>query len=234
MKKLSVVVGVWNEEKHLEACLRSIAKQTLPRKDYEIIVVDGGSTDKTVPIAKKHADIVMEGAYKPLGAARQAGLVKAKGRIVAFTDGDGMVPTDWVEKIVGAFEDRKVVCTMGPLSPLEQDVSLPIRFAMWGWAVSAKAFALLNLGGAIGFNFAVEKKRFMGIGGFRHIQLEDTDASFRLGKIGKLKYLDAIPVKTSARRFEKWGIWKTLSKGLIGNLQVFSGRTPSVVWERVD
>lgn len=234
MKKISVVIGVWNEEKFIRECLKSINNQTLSRKDYEIIVVDGGSTDRTVAIAKKYANVVLDSAYRPLGAARQAGLKKAKGRIVAFTDGDSMVPKDWLETIVRAFDNPEVVCAMGPVKCLEKDVPLSIRMAISAWVNSAKFFALINMGGAIGPNFAVNKERFMSIGGFRKIQIEDTDASFRLSKIGKLKYLDKIPVKSSVRRFKKWGVLKTLTKGLIGNLQVFSGRTPSIIWEKTD
>lgn len=233
MKKVSVVVCVWNEEKFIGECLKSITNQTIPRKDYEIIVVDGGSLDRTVKIAKQYADITLDGGYKPLGAARQAGLRKAKGRIVAFTDGDGIVATNWLGEISNAFDGPGVVCVLGPIQCLEKNVPLLIKLGIWFWSSFAKAFALLNLGGVIGSNFAVDKKKFMSIGGFRKIQLEDTDAGFRLAKIGKLRYID-IPVKSSVRRFKKWGVWKTLSRGVLVNLQLLSGKTPSVVWEKFD
>jgi glycosyltransferase involved in cell wall biosynthesis len=233
MKKVSVVVGVLNEENYIERCLKSIRKQTIPRKDYEIIVVDGGSTDNTVGVAKKYADVVLTG-LKPIGAARQAGLKKAKGKIVAFTDGDGTVPKEWLEKIINGFDGDGVVCVMGAIEPLEKKMRPLTRFAIWSWSFWAKVFALLNITGAIGSNFAVDKKTFMSIGGFRKIRLEDTDASFRLGKIGKLKYVDNIPVKTSVRRFEKWGVFKTISVGLWGNIQIVLGLTPKLKWEKVD
>ena len=234
MKKISVVVGVWNEEKFIESCLKSISNQTIPRQDYEIIVADGGSKDNTVKIAKKYADVVLEGGYKPVGAARQAGLKKAGGKIVAFTDGDGTVPREWLETMVKAFEEQGIICVTGPIECLEKEVPLSIEQAVWIWMKTAKLFTLLNIAGAIGSNFAVDKKSFMKIGGFRKIKLEDTDASFRLAKIGKLKYLDNIPVKTSVRRFERWGVIKTMSIGLLANLQVFLGMTPSTDWEKVD
>ena len=233
MLRASIIVPTLNEEKLVGRCLKSLSKQTIPRKDYEIIVVDGGSKDKTVRIAKKYADKVLEGNYKPLGAARQAGFEAAKGRIVAFTDGAGVLPENWVEEIIKAFDEEGVVCALGPIACLEDDVELPIRFAMKSWMLTAKLFALLNLGGVIGSNFAVDKKTFKKIGGFRKIQLGDTDAGFRLARVGKLKYLDNVPVKTSVRRFREWGVIKTLMMGLIVNFQVFFGLNPSVKWEKV-
>ena len=55
---ISVVIPSFNEEERIERCLVSLTKQDFPRNDYEIIVVDGGSKDKTREIAEKYADIV--------------------------------------------------------------------------------------------------------------------------------------------------------------------------------
>ena len=85
--KVSIVVPAFNEEQYIEKCLKSISKQTLSRRDYEIILVDGGSKDKTLKIAKKYADKILKNK-KPIGAARQAGLKAAKAPVVAFIDAD--------------------------------------------------------------------------------------------------------------------------------------------------
>ena len=57
---ISVVIPTYNEGKNIEKCLKSLLKQSLPRREYEIIVVDGKSKDNTVKIAKKYADRVVQ------------------------------------------------------------------------------------------------------------------------------------------------------------------------------
>jgi glycosyltransferase involved in cell wall biosynthesis len=57
--EFSVIVPALNEETCIEACLKSILRQTLPRNSYEIIVSDGASNDRTVEIARKYADRVV-------------------------------------------------------------------------------------------------------------------------------------------------------------------------------
>ena len=47
MKKISVIVAVYNQEKYIGRCLRSLIRQTIPKQNYEIIVIDDGSIDKT-------------------------------------------------------------------------------------------------------------------------------------------------------------------------------------------
>jgi len=55
---ISIVIPSFNEEENIESCLLSLTKQTIPRNSYEIIVVDGGSKDKTRQIAEQYADLV--------------------------------------------------------------------------------------------------------------------------------------------------------------------------------
>ena len=56
---ISVVVPTYNEERNIERCLNSILSQTIPREDYELIVVDGESKDQTREKAERLADRVI-------------------------------------------------------------------------------------------------------------------------------------------------------------------------------
>ena len=105
-KKLlvSVVVPAYNEEKLLARCLLSLTNQTFPRQDYEVIVVNNASTDKTVQIAEKYADQVIDESQKGLMFARQAGFQAAKGKYILRTDADAFVPFNWIEQVVGTFQ----------------------------------------------------------------------------------------------------------------------------------
>ncbi len=94
---ISVIVPVYNEEKRLEACIKSLLDQTLPRSAYEIILVDNGSTDKSVEIIKKFPVIYLsEGIASPY-RARNTGVRAARGEILAFVDSDCRVDSNWLK-----------------------------------------------------------------------------------------------------------------------------------------
>ena len=67
---ISVVIPSFNEEERIERCLASLVKQDFPRNEYEIIVVDGGSKDRTREIAEKYADVVFIQTSPKVGGAR--------------------------------------------------------------------------------------------------------------------------------------------------------------------
>ena len=103
MFQIAVVIPVWNGEAVLGRCLDALARQTLPRGAFQIIVVDNGSTDATRDIARRHpgVDLLEElapGSY----AARNRGIGDVRAPITAFTDADCEPAADWLENILGA------------------------------------------------------------------------------------------------------------------------------------
>lgn len=105
MPEVSVVIPAYNEEKLIERCLKSLVKQDFPRRQYEIIVVDNGSTDKTASLAKKYADKVVYEPKKGLMYARKRGFDEAQGEIILRTDADAYVPYNWISRAVRIFRD---------------------------------------------------------------------------------------------------------------------------------
>jgi glycosyltransferase involved in cell wall biosynthesis len=101
---ISVVIPTYNEESTITRCLQSLASQDLPRQEFEIIVVDGNSSDKTRDIAAKFADRVMIQTSPKVGGARNDGIIAAHGSIVATTDADCICPPNWLSTIKGIFE----------------------------------------------------------------------------------------------------------------------------------
>jgi glycosyltransferase involved in cell wall biosynthesis len=95
--KISVIIPAYNEEKYLPKTIASLLH--LRRKPDEIIIVDGGSTDKTAAVARGAGAKVIIVAHRGIGFARQQGLKAATGDIVAYTDADTVVPDDWLVKI---------------------------------------------------------------------------------------------------------------------------------------
>ena len=109
MKLVSVVVPTRNEEHALEKLLKSLKKQTY--KNYELIVVDGGSTDDTAGVAKKYgAKVIKEyGKYKSPANARNIGVEKAKGDIIIVFDCDYEVDEKFLERGVKTFSSEETV-----------------------------------------------------------------------------------------------------------------------------
>lgn len=104
MVKCSFIVPAYNVEKYLERCIRSIMDQSC--SDYEIIIIDDGSTDKTGMIADEICETynssyfsirVIHQENKGLGGARNTGILTAKGDYIVFVDSDDFVRQDMIE-----------------------------------------------------------------------------------------------------------------------------------------
>ena len=102
------------------------------------------------------------------------------------------------------------------------------------WNSFVKLAYLFGKGGVVGPNFAVDKTACIKVGGFRSIHTEDSDLSLRIIKAGRLVYLEDNEVKTSVRRFKRWGIIRFAFIGIICNLQILFGGKPSLGWEKID
>lgn len=111
--KVSVVVCSYNGGATLRQCLESLLDVNYP--DYEIIVVDDGSTDDTVDILLEFPSVkVIRQPNRGLSAARNAGLDAATGAIVAYTDSDCFADADWLSLLVEQLERSGAAAVGGP------------------------------------------------------------------------------------------------------------------------
>lgn len=107
---VSIVVPTRNCSDTIAFLMDSIARL---RGEYEVIVVDN-STDGTAEIVSRYPFVNLVKLNKRgLNLARNIGVIRAKGEIVAFTDGDCILPPDWVEKIVEALKDGAYMAVGG-------------------------------------------------------------------------------------------------------------------------
>lgn len=114
MTDISVVVPVFNAARTLDACLDAIALQDLPEHAFEVLVVDNNSTDATAAIARRHASVrVLAEPRQSAYAARNRGLAQARGRWIAFTDGDCVPRPDWLRRLTSRLADPSVQVVMG-------------------------------------------------------------------------------------------------------------------------
>lgn len=101
--KISVIVPVWNGEAVLGRCLTALADQTLPREDYDVIVVDNGSTDATAAVARGFAGVQLLSEPTPGSyAARNMAIGVAAAPLIAFTDADCVPDPHWLECALAA------------------------------------------------------------------------------------------------------------------------------------
>lgn len=219
--KISVVVPSYNEEKYIEECLKAIKNQSM---ECELIVVDGGSKDKTVDIAKKYADKLVFDKKEGFAAAKNLGASSASGSIVAFTDSDTLVSEGWLERIACNLKGDCVGCG-GPMLIYDGNA-----FDKFMWFVFAYLSPMLT--SWVRFyqfpspNCAYTKKAFDASGGFGRgmKMLDDTEFSNRMKKQGKLKFDRKMQVHTSARRTVQKGYLWIFRKYASAYLKYFSGK----------
>lgn len=113
---VSVVAGIRNEERFIEECVESLLNLDYPENSYEIIIVDGMSTDKTRELVQKYPVKLLINERKNVAAARNLGVENSRGDLVAFTDGDCKVDPLWLKTLVNEMKNAPddVVCVGGP------------------------------------------------------------------------------------------------------------------------
>jgi len=111
--KVSIVIPVYNEADRLDACLRSIADQTVSA--YEVIVVDNNSTDGSAAIARSYPFVkLLRENRQGVVHARNRGFNAARGGIIGRIDADTILPICWVAQLQTLFaEDRTLSAVSG-------------------------------------------------------------------------------------------------------------------------
>ena len=180
--RVSVVVCAFNAASTLEDCITSLERLTYP--DYELIVVNDGSNDRTSEIAHGHPRVrVIDTPNRGLSAARNVGLAEATGEIVAYTDADVRVDRDWLTFLVQPFLASDVVGSGGPNVVPDDDPPMAQCIAR---APGEPTHVLLDdriAEHVPGCNMAFRREALLAIGGFNPIYLragDDVDVCWRL------------------------------------------------------
>ena len=188
--RVSVIIPTHNEQLHIEECVESLLSQTLSPDDYELIVVDDGSKDRTPQILKNYT-IRYPGRVKLFhqqhggpALARNLGAGKALGKIFAFLDGDMYFAPDFLEKLISPIEAGE---TIGSFT-LDEFVANAANI----WARSWCVCYYLPVGRRVPENLteresnvfrAIRKEDFWSVGGFDSAGYhDDRSVSQKLGK----------------------------------------------------
>lgn len=180
--KISIIVPTKNSEKTLDSCLMSIKTQSY--KNYQIIVVDNSSTDKTLKIAKKYTKkVFIKGPER--SAQRNFGAKKAKGDYVFFVDSDMKLTKHVLKQCVDILAKGKYI--KGIIIPEES-------FGKGFWANAKK----LERSFYVGVDFMeasrfFERKAFLSAGGFDESMIsgEDWHMSQIISKEGSIERIHA-------------------------------------------
>ncbi len=223
MPKVSIVIPTLNEQYALPRCLESLDKQSF--EDFEVLVVDSGSMDRTVSIARKHGARVLYEPKLGFAVAKNFGAAEAEGEILVFTDADSEYPKDWLKRVEGHFGRKEVVAVFGPLRPMEQRLLHRVMFALTtNWL--PRISALFGFYIAQAPNQAFRRNAFEKVGGFdeRLRMLEDNELPNRIKRLGKVVFDPRMFVLSSARRFEKEGYLRATRRFLEAYWKIYVQR----------
>lgn len=214
---------VFNEAPRIERFLRQFDEQSLPRGEFEVIVVDGGSDDGTQDVASRIADRVIAQTSEGIGGARNDGISISRAPIVATTDADCVVSRDWLERIVHHLADPSVVAVCGPDGPIERTLKARAVYVFLRAVVGfGAALGLYTTGGA---NSGFRRAAFLDVGGYRSLpHSDDVEIAMRLKRRGRIVYDPQLAVRVSTRRMARDGYLRTLFTWLRGDVKVLTGQ----------
>ncbi len=216
--KVAVVIPVWNERPNLPACL-SAARAALPAA--EIIAVDGGSTDGSREWLAAAPGVRLVDSARGKGPQQNAGAAVTSGDVLLFLHADCELP------------DRAMAGLEAALAnPRAAGGCFDVRFAeRRPWSLHPFALGMNVRARLLRRSFGdqalfVRRSIFEQIGGFPNWPLfEDYELVRRFKRHGRFQVIP-IPLTLSARRFQKYGVWRTLVRVLALQLGFYLGVSP--------
>ncbi|MDE1845883.1 MAG: glycosyltransferase [Candidatus Micrarchaeota archaeon] len=207
MPLISVVIPTLNEEKYILNVFRGLKEQSF--RDFEVIVADKESKDKTREIAKRNGAKVVITNKAGISAGRNAGAKIAKGKILVFIDADTRPSKDLLKVYSRAFNDGIIAAT-GPIFALEKTDKLTKLGYAFVSEIFVKVSIIFGKASIIGSNFAIKKSIFEKVKGFDEnlMTYEDYDLSRRISRYGTIKFIEDASVSASVRRVAAWGMGK--------------------------
>ena len=193
-RKISVIIPTRNETGKIEQCLKAVFSQSL--KPYEVIIVDGHSTDETTQRAKNFPVKILYEDFGGRAGACQIGIENAQGDYVAFTDADCIPSRNWLEQLLNEFGSQ-IVGVGGGVKSIgdtlwEKSFNLAFN-SFLGSARSLQGRFFVNnrfVNSISGSNSMYLKEDILAVGGFNtNLKgAEDLELNRRLLSKGKLLY----------------------------------------------
>lgn len=188
---VSILIPTRNEAANIGALIDSIASNDFPILNFEIVVIDDHSTDQTIDVVDQKIDewplLNLQVIRNKASGKKQAltlGVSQAKGQLMLCTDGDSIVPKDWIKAHYLAYVKGSKLA-FGPVRFINKDNNL------WVDALNIELLALVSIGGATlqggkptminGCNYSFDKTSFLEVNGFHgNVEIATGDDEFLL------------------------------------------------------
>jgi cellulose synthase/poly-beta-1,6-N-acetylglucosamine synthase-like glycosyltransferase len=172
---VSIIIPALNEQENIPACLSALNELDFPDEQYEILLIDNGSTDQTIEIARTFDVRIVEQPEVNISALRNLGAAHAKGNILAFIDADCIASKDWLKHATPYFHDQ-TIGVVGSRYQLPPDSNWIEK----AWHIhTAKSRTLTgDVKWLPGGNLIVSRQCFFQVGGFNEGLVTSEDIDF--------------------------------------------------------
>jgi glycosyltransferase involved in cell wall biosynthesis len=226
MKKFSLIIPVFNEEKYISDLLLSLAKQSY--ESFDVTIVNDDSEDRTVEIIENlkprlpyHTKVIQNPKRLGISKARNKGARQANGKYLVFFDADGKIDPDWLEKANCYLDLNQSLTALGGINLFtRKELSIFKKLFYNIHGILSYIFILFyqiifrSPNFLSGNNLVIKGKNFLECGGFPDLVAEDVFFTKTLRKDypkkNSLKLTPSLKVYYSPRRFEKHGYVKTV------------------------
>ena len=212
--KISVIIPFRNESKYIEACINAVIEQDFPQDQYEIIMVNNNSTDRSVEIVENYPSIKLY--HQPIqgnAITRNLGLAHATGSLIAFVDSDTVPAKDWLRNNEKAMRDSSVNLIVGRLE--FKSAGLPLKLVeMYELEKTRFVFSRKTKSTLFCYtcNLAIRKSVFENLGFFAEVR-RSADILF-LRNVVETYGIESVRFEEEVRvsRFEIATIWQYFKK----------------------